>query len=382
MKTLILCVDRDDDFGTKAGLNSPFIGREENLNAAIALGLKDAEDSDINTLLASINLYDEMARKGMTVEIATICGDIDVGYQSDLVLATQLETVLEVVKPDRVVLVSDGAEDEYIYPVISSRVKVDSVRKVYVKQAATVESAYYILIKMLHDDKIRKRILVPIGLALFVFGVFALLDHLMDLYNKSTTVSFTNMGLAMIWAVVGLYLLAFAYKVGDRLRQWWLDTRRAVRSGSTLIPFAVLAILLFFLGLLYGLDAATANPENNLLLKSLLFVSGTMWMWVFAYFTYQIGMFINHFLSKGTLSYTYVVASVTVFAVGFILQGALDAAQTFLGYNSFDQAIIILEIVSGFLLAVFGGLLNTSLRNVDETSGKEGEKAETTETVE
>ncbi|MEM4233436.1 MAG: DUF373 family protein, partial [Thermoplasmata archaeon] len=27
MKTLVLCVDRDDDLGTKAGINGPVIGR-------------------------------------------------------------------------------------------------------------------------------------------------------------------------------------------------------------------------------------------------------------------------------------------------------------------------------------------------------------------
>ena len=41
MKILVLSVDRDDDFGVKAGMNSPFIGRQENLDAAIALGMKD-----------------------------------------------------------------------------------------------------------------------------------------------------------------------------------------------------------------------------------------------------------------------------------------------------------------------------------------------------
>ena len=28
MKTLVLCVDRDDDLGTKAGINGPVIGRD------------------------------------------------------------------------------------------------------------------------------------------------------------------------------------------------------------------------------------------------------------------------------------------------------------------------------------------------------------------
>ena len=135
MKTLVLCVDRDDDFGRKAGLNSPFIGREENMIAANGLALKDPEDSDINTIFAAISMYDEMLKKGVDVEIATLCGDIHVGYESDLALTTQLETVINITSADRVILVSDGAEDEYIYPIISSRIKVDSVKKVYVYAA-------------------------------------------------------------------------------------------------------------------------------------------------------------------------------------------------------------------------------------------------------
>ena len=381
MKTLVLCVDRDDDFGVKAGLNSPFVGREENLKAAIGLGLKDAEDSDTNTLLAAISLYDEMIKKGMDVEIATLCGDIHVGYESDLVLSTQLETVLGLVKPDRVVLVSDGAEDEYIYPVVSSRVKVDSVRKVFVKQAPTVEGTYYILIKMLNDEKIRKRIVVPIGLALLVFGIFALLDPLIQLFQGSAEVSFTNMGLAMIWAVVGFYLIMFAYKAGDRAREWWRETRTAVQQGSTMIPFAVLSVMIFLLGILYGLDAAFADPETELLEMVVLFAGGFMWMCVFAYFTFEVGLFINDYLSKGVLQYSYLVASVTIFALGFILQGALDATQVFFGFREYDQAVIFLEIIAGFLLAVFGALLNTSLRgmNGNKNGSEAGEKVESAE---
>ena len=380
MRTLVICVDRDDDFGTKAGLNSPFIGREENLNAAVALGLKDPEDSDTNTLMAAIGRYDEMVKRGMDVEIATICGDIKVGYESDLALTTQLEYVLAKVKPDRAVLVSDGAEDEYIYPIISSRVKIDSVRKVYVKQAPTVESTYYVLVRMLNDDKFRKRILVPLGLALVVFGSFALLDPLYQLMNEISDVSFTNMGLAMIWLVVGAYLLAFAYKAGDRLKHISLEVGKAVRSGSALIPFAILAVLLFLLGILYGFDAATKSPEFDLTQQILLFAGGTLWLWVFAFFTYQIGLLTNTMLSRGKLAYSTLVASVTVFAIGFIIQGALDAAQIFFGFGNFDQVVVFLEVLTGFLLAVFGGLLNSSFQPIgEEGDGETREPQESSE---
>jgi len=382
MTILVLSVDRDDDFGTKAGLSGPFIGREENLNAAIALGLKDAEDSDTNTLLAAISMYDEMVKKGMDVEVATICGDIKVGYESDLTLTTQLENVMEVVKPDRVILVSDGAEDEYIYPMISSRVKVDSVRKVFVKQAPTVEGTYYILLKMLQDDKMRKRILTPIGLVLAVLGFFSLLPKLAQLSVDWDIGLISEMAGGAIALVLGFYLIFYAYRVGERTRDWGIRAAGAVKSGSQMIPFAVLALVFIIAGVAYGIDAASSETSADLLLQAVLFVSATLWMWVFAVFCYETGRFLNHYLSKGRIYWTYMVVSVTVFAIAFIIQGALDAIEFFLGYGKYDETLIVLEMITGFLLAVFSGLLNTSLRHLASSSETSADVSDSKETAE
>lgn len=380
MKIMVLCVDRDDDFGVKTGLNSPFIGREENLNAALALGLKDPEDSDTNTLLAAISIYDEMVKSGIDAEIATICGDVKVGYQSDLVLATQLENVLEMIKPDRVILVSDGAEDEYIYPMVSSRVKIDSVRRVFVKQAPTVEGTYYILIKMLQDDKIRRRLITPIGLVLAVFGFFSLVPKIIQLVSEWDIALVPGMAAGTIAVVLGLYLILYAYRTGERLKEFSRKAGRAIRSGSQMIPFAILSVALIFLGFVYGFDAANANAEAGILVQALLFVSGTIWVWIFAVLSYETGRFVNHFLSEGKIYWTYLVVSITIFAIGFIIQGAIDATQFFLGYRTYEELIILLEVICGFLLAVFGGLLNTIMRN---TAGKKvPEKKEAAESIE
>ncbi|MDH7508037.1 MAG: DUF373 family protein [Methanomassiliicoccales archaeon] len=380
MKIMVLCVDRDDDFGVKTGLHSPFIGREENLSAALALGLKDPEDSDTNTLLAAISIYDEMVKSGIDAEIATICGDVKVGYQSDLVLATQLENVLEMIKPDRVVLVSDGAEDEYIYPMVSSRVKIDSVRRVFVKQAPTVEGTYYILIKMLQDDKIRRRLITPIGLVLAVFGFFSLIPKIIQLISEWDIAIVPGMAAGTISVVLGFYLILYAYRTGERLREFSRKAGRAIRSGSQMIPFAILSIALIFLGFAYGFDAAITNAEAGILRQALLFVSGTIWVWIFAVLSYETGRFVNHFLSEGKIYWTYLVVSITVFAIGFIIQGAIDATQFFLGYRTYDELIILFEVICGFLLAVFGGLLNTIMRSTAEKQVPE--KKEATESVE
>ena len=131
-KTLVLTVDRDNDFGVKAGVESPLIGIDACREAAMALGMADPEDSDVNGLFAAIKMYNDLKDDGRSVEIALLCGDEKVGHKSDSIIIDQLEIVLDTVKPQRVMLVGDGAEDEFINPIVSSRVPIDSVKKVYV----------------------------------------------------------------------------------------------------------------------------------------------------------------------------------------------------------------------------------------------------------
>ena len=373
MKVLILSVDRDDDFGAKAGLNSPFIGRQENLDAAVGLGLKDPEDSDINTILAAISIYEEMVKKGMDAEVATICGDIKVGYESDVALATQLENVLEMVKPDRVVLVSDGAEDEYIFPMVASRVKVDSVKRVFVKQAPTVEGTYYIFVKMMKDDKVRKRVLFPIGLVFAILGAFALLPKIFEYMETPSFDIIASMGFGFLGVALGLYLIFYAYHVGERTLSALSKTAKAIKSGSQMILFAVLAAIFLIAGVAAGLNAAQLANTDDLTYQVLLFMGGALWPWMFAAFCYASGKFVSLFLDDGKVHWTYIVTILSVFAIGFITQGAIDVTIFILGYQEYDQVFIGLEILAGFLLAGFSGLLNASLRAQTSRSDEKGE---------
>ncbi|MDR0309422.1 MAG: DUF373 family protein, partial [Candidatus Methanoplasma sp.] len=185
-KTLVLVVDRDDDFGVKGKIETPVIGVEGCSVAATALGMADPEDSDINALYAAINIYREIIADGNTeVEVALIGGNEKVGYRSDAAIVDELEEVLRTTSPDRVILVGDGAEDEYVYPIVSSRIPIDSVKKVYVKQVPGLEGTVYIISKILEDSGKRKRFLAPIGwmiiLLSLVFIVPALATNLSDL---------------------------------------------------------------------------------------------------------------------------------------------------------------------------------------------------------
>src|SRR3989475_720934 len=174
MKTLVLCVDRDNDIGVKTGLQAPLIGRDQNLAAATKLGLADPEDSDVNALLSAVSIYDGLQKENTDAEVATICGDVRVGAVSDLVLTKQLDQVLEQLRPDRVFLVSDGAEDEAFSPIIGSRVPVDHLRRGDVRQTTTPESLYYTIGRQLKNPRGRRKIGAPLGFFLLLFGAIYL----------------------------------------------------------------------------------------------------------------------------------------------------------------------------------------------------------------
>ncbi len=371
MKILVLCVDRDDDLGSKAGVNGPVIGREENLESALALGLADPEEVDTNTILSGLQLYDDLVKRGMDAEIATISGDSHVGFQSDLILATQLENVLAVVKPDRAILVSDGVEDEAIYPVISSRIKIDSVRRVYVKQSKSIEGTYYLIVKTLQDEKMRRKWVVPLSLVLIIWGMLSLIVKIVEFVeqNYEDIGLISQMAFGVIGIVLGLYLLGWSYRWADALRERIVRTKRSIRQGSLAIPFAIIGLVLGVVGLLIGFDMTTVYRESllvherSLAISILIFVSGAVWFIVFGVFAFESGKSVTTFMQTGKIRWSFIVMMVSVLATGFIVQGSADALSYFIGYGDYDLTVIIAEMITGILIAIFSSVLNASLRS-------------------
>ena len=108
MKTLVICMDRDNDLGEKTKMRTPIVGREANIQAAVALGIADPEDSDTNTIFGGIRILDELRENGVDAEIVTFAGDKNVGVISDQKIAEQLELYLKMNEIQGAVFVSDG----------------------------------------------------------------------------------------------------------------------------------------------------------------------------------------------------------------------------------------------------------------------------------
>ncbi len=376
MKILVLCVDRDDDLGTKSGVNGPVIGRDENLKATIALGLADPEEADTNTILSGLQLYDDLIKRGMEAEIATISGDSRVGFRSDLILSNQLENVLEVVKPDRAILVSDGVEDEAIYPIVASRIKIDSVRRVFVKQSPSIEGTYNMVVKTLRDEKMRRRWIVPLSMILIIWGLVSLYTKMIRFretdYDDVSLLS--QMAWGVIGVVLGVYLIGWAYHWAESIEERMVRARKAIKQGSLTIPFAIVAFVMIIVGILIGYDVASVYregllpSERSVAVSILLFVTGSVWFIVFGVFAYESGKSVTAFLQTGKIKWSFIVMMVSVLATGFIIQGAVDLMKLLLNYEEKEigTVIIFAEMITGILIAVFSSVLNASLRSEAE----------------
>jgi len=185
-RTLVLCVDRDDDLGVKAGLKTPILGREENVNAALSLALRDPEEPDANAIFEAVRIYDRLKESAPDKEprgecqIATIAGSElgDVG--ADKALVSELTEVLKTFPASEVILVTDGFADETILPLVQSRVPVTSVRRITVRHSESIEETVWLFsryVKMLFENPRYARMALGLpGLLLIVVGILSILN--------------------------------------------------------------------------------------------------------------------------------------------------------------------------------------------------------------
>ncbi|PIT84433.1 hypothetical protein COU37_03510 [Candidatus Micrarchaeota archaeon CG10_big_fil_rev_8_21_14_0_10_45_29] len=196
---LVLCIDRDNDLYEKAGISGPIIGREANLNAAIKLGTSDPAEVDTNAIFKAISIFDRLSSAEHNVQVATLTGSSELGYAADEAISEQLDRILSEFPCDSCIFVSDGASDESILPIIQSRLKIDSVEVLVMRQAQELEKTYFVLLEKLKEPYYAR----------MLFGVPAVLLILIVLS------SVLNWGWQVPTAIVAVYLLLKAFGIEE-----------------------------------------------------------------------------------------------------------------------------------------------------------------------
>lgn len=368
MQTLIICIDRDNDLGEKAKFETPIIGREANVQAAVALGIADPEDSDTNTLFGGIRILDEMRAKGIDVEIVSFAGDKSVGVISDQKIAEQLENFLKMHEVQRAIFVSDGAEDETLIPIVQSRMKIDSVKRIVVMQSENLESTYYVLKHAFSDPKISQTFFVPLGLAFFIYSIF-LFAH----YPDGAIVG--------ISAAVGLYMLYRGFGLDDILA---LERERlwdALLEQKMVFISYTAAILTSLVATAYGaikvwqLYSAEGVWYYGALTLVSVFTNASVWWYALALLIADLGKIFD-LRMEGKPIYKNVSISLFIIATGLLFWGAstyILAAFSLSGENSNNTVpalqYFVYSIIFAILIALVG--IKYSVSNQNSENGKE-----------
>ncbi len=245
-KLLVICIDRDNDVGEKAGIITPVIGRNACIEAAQRLALEDPEDADSNSIFAAIKTYEDLISKGYKVEVVTVAGVKNRGIHADEKILAETRKVLEKFSANGAVIVSDGEDDESVIPVIQNVLPVVSVQRVVMKVSRSVEYSYAVFGKYLkmiaYDSRYSKFFLGVPGILLLIGGIATVFDFSAEIF-------------AVLVSILGGAFLIRAFDI-DRA---WSNWSKPTPMGFIRIFTMVAGILLILSSVPAGINAVDSE---------------------------------------------------------------------------------------------------------------------------
>ncbi len=334
---LVLCIDRDNDLYEKARVSGPIIGREANLEAATKLALADPTETDANTMFRAIGIHDSLLQD-CDVRVVTLTGSASLGYAADREITAQLERVLSDFPTDSCIFVSDGASDEQIMPVIRSRLKIDGVEIVTMKQAKELEKTYFVILEKLKEPHYAR----------LVFGVPALI---LLLFAASR---YLGWGIESIAAVLAIYLGAKAFGLEERFFRAASAFRFSVDKISSIVYifFLIMVLISSWAAFQRYADAAESGFDSvktaALVVKTL---SNLMLISFLILFAGKMIDILNDKEQKKIELTRYGMYSITAVIVWFVLSVAsdwvLNLAPPYVSFADFLFAVMA-SMVMGF----------------------------------
>jgi putative membrane protein len=353
-RTLILCVDRDDDLSVKTGVKTPVAGREENLNAAVALALKDPEEPDANAMFEAVRVYDRFQNESETeeiFEIATISGSELGGVGADRKIVAELGELLSSFPASEVILVTDGYSDEAVLPLIESRVPVSSVRRIVVKHSESIEETAALLtryLKMITENPRYSRIALGLpGLLFLILGILSIFDLLYYYW------------MAFIF-VISIFMLVKGFGVDRTVKNFyhWLKEYsppplRVQISNFSAVAGALCIVVSIYLG---GTNATAqvAPPQDMAGWLGLLpqiaghFIKGSTDLIVVGICVALLGKAIRLYFERNA---RLLRNAALIVSIGWSRQ-ILDGTSAVLINPDADPALLIFSIVIGILIGI------------------------------
>jgi putative membrane protein len=301
--TLVVCIDRDSPVSDRC----PVVGRAAVESTITETGVVDPEDSRINCLLEGLRVADDLEAEGDDTVVAVVGGSGD-AVGSDREIARQIESLVTQYDPDSAVVVVDSADDERLVPIIESRVRVDAVDRVVVRQARDIESTYYLLKQFLADEELRRTVLVPVGIALLA------LPLLLQFVAPTTA-------LGAIAAALGVFLIYKGLGIDDYLARLPGQIREALYSGQVSLVTYVVAGGLSIVGIFAGaLEISPPGSTGLFILVNQFLFESVPWLTAAA-LAASLGRLLDELLQREGIRSAYVNLPFGAVAVGLVVRG-------------------------------------------------------------
>ncbi len=378
-KILVLCVDRDNDVGEKAGVETPVVGKTAVEDAAKKFALADPEDSDVNALFAALKIYEDLGKEQTAqqkegeegAEIALIAGDRDIGVKSDTKIASQLDEVLARTDAKRAIIVTDGSEDEEILPIVQSRMRIDAVRRVIVRQSEPLESGFYMLKRLFEEEKFSRSFLTPLGLAMLAISISLILGQ-------------PSLSIGLILGILGIYALLKGIGLGGVLADFIAAMRSSLYTGKISFVTDICALVLALAGAFQGtLSALSLLPEihtesfSGSILVATAFVRASIWWFICAAVAIVVGKMMNMVIEGERIVRQWAILF-SIVASGLILYGGSECIMAISGINGGNAwegyQILFFSILGAVFLSFIGVRISWYARISAEKRGELGEQ--------
>lgn len=344
MSTLVLCVDRSNDIGSKTGVAMPVAGWEAVRSLVTDVGLADPEDASVNSLLEALRVARDLQDSGDEAIVAVVSGGTDSRVGADRAIAAQIDELIERYTPESAIVVVDSAEDERAVPIIESRVGVDSVDRVVVRQARDIESTYYLIKQFLGDEELRSTVMVPLGVALIVLPALAIQFS-------------TQVAMAGLATLLGTVLLYKGLSIDDRLEDTPERVRDALYSGQVSVVTYAVAVGLAFIGVFLGaLSATNAGQDHPTFVQLILFTYASVPWLALAALTASAGRLVDEYIRDDEIPSPVLNLPFGVLAVGLVVRGFAGyflERQNVLDQFAVDFAWMTMSLEPGHRLLLF-----------------------------
>ncbi|MFB6096762.1 MAG: DUF373 family protein [Haloferacaceae archaeon] len=351
MTTLVLCVDRANDIGRKTGVALPIAGWEAIQSLVTDVGLADPEDSSVNCLLEGLRVARDLRDESEESIVAVVSGASESMVGADRAVAAQLDDLIEQYDPDSAIVVIDSAQDERLVPVVESRLSVDSVDRVVVRQAHDIESTYYLLKQFLADEELRSTVLVPLGVGLLV------LPFLLLYFTPEVAIA----GLA---SLLGAALLYKGLAVDERLEDLPERVQDALYSGQVSVVTYVVAAGLTLVGVFLGaLTVSEPGGGDTPWVQVMHFAYRSVPWLALAALTASAGRLLDELIEEERLPTPYLNLPFGVVAVGFVVRGFAGyfleregelAHLTILGVSLTPTQRLAVFVLTGLVVSLVG----------------------------